>query len=199
LRISKRRFEIAGNALVFMKAKNSLEEIDKHIQLTDDILKLPSLLDQHLKPCRDDLVLLTLKGHLIIESLLEMNLSRLLDVESWPQKGVNKKSFNMSFFHKLTLVGAVVSAREPGPNADLILAIDALNDMRNKLAHNLKIQSEIEKDVKLFVEEYCRRAGVKVSLDKSTADQLRSCIHRLCAFLYRVRIHFFKLERQSDE
>ncbi len=45
-----------------MKTKKIIEKIDKRIrltdQLTDDLLKFPDLLDQHLKPCGDDLTLL---------------------------------------------------------------------------------------------------------------------------------------------
>jgi hypothetical protein len=55
-------------------------------QLAADLMRLPDLLDQYLKPCGDDLTLLIIKGHLIIESLLEMNLCRLLDIESLPKK-----------------------------------------------------------------------------------------------------------------
>ena len=43
----------------------------------DDRGKIVELLNEHLKPCGDDLILLTLKGHLIIETMLEMILSQI--------------------------------------------------------------------------------------------------------------------------
>jgi hypothetical protein len=176
-------------------SKNTNEKIDKLIQFSDDILRLPDLLDQHLKPCGDDLILLTLKGHLIIENLLEMNLCRLLAINSLPEKDNAK----LEFHQKLKLVEAVVIAREPNPNADLFCAIAKLNKIRNDLAHKLMTQEEIEKAVSSIIQSYQSKADKKMNLGQTTTMQLKNCIRKLCVFLCKVRIHFYKLERQSDE
>jgi hypothetical protein len=107
-----------------------------------------------------------------------------------------------SFNQKLQLVQIVIKQREPGPNSpnsDLCLAIDKLNQIRNQLAHNLKKQEEIEKDVKDFIGEYRLRGDKKLGLGQTAAEQLKGCLHKLCWFLCNARVHFFKLKLPSDE
>jgi hypothetical protein len=163
-------------------------------QLIADRFKPGELVKEHMVKCGDDLILITLKGHLIIENLLEMNLCRLLAIDCLP-----KKYGELNFNHKLQLLRAVVANREPKPNADLFLAIDKLNQIRNQLAHNLKNQSDIEKDVQSFVDEYRQRADMKLVSNESLPKQLRTCIFELCRFLDKVRVHFYKLEVQEDD
>jgi hypothetical protein len=163
-------------------------------QLTADALEYADLVTEHLTPCSDDLILLTLKGHLVIESLLEIILRRVLSVGRLPQS--NGK---LGFSQKLQLVQVVVEEREPGPNADLFCAICKLNWLRNQLAHNLKDQGQIENDVKRFIEEYYRKAGAKPTLPKPLPLQLRYCIVQLCMFLHKIRCHFFNLELSEEE
>ena len=172
-----------------------LENIHKKIiQLSDDALKSLDLVE-YLTPCGDDLILLTLKGHLIIENLLEMNLTRLLDIDCLPE---GKDNPNLEFSQKLKLVQAVVLSREPGPNADLFCAIAKLNKIRNDLAHKLMIQEEIEAGITSIVQSYQSKADTKLSSD-TLPMQLKSCILKLCGFLLRVRVHFHKLDQQEDE
>jgi hypothetical protein len=189
-----------------MKNKNDedkifLEKMDKRIrktnQLADDIIKLFELLDQHLKPCGNDLTLLAIKGHLVIESFLEMNLCRLLEIDALP-KGKGR----LGFKQKLQLVEEVVKHRVPGPNSpnsSLCIVIDKLNDVRNSMAHKLTHQAEIEKDVEGLVKEYHLRAGKKLVAGQTLAEQLKGCIRELCTFLCKARVHFFKLELPSSE
>jgi hypothetical protein len=151
------------------------------------------LVGQHLLPCRDNLVLLTLNGHLIIENLLEMNLCRLLAIDCLPTDD------QLEFSQKLRLVQAVVIKREPGPNADLFCAIRMLNKARNELAHNLRNPAEIESAVKRIIQSYQSRADAKLSSQEPLAEQLRRCIRQLCRFLDKVRVQSFKLEWQQDD
>ena len=178
-----------------MKTKKLLKEIDNHIQLTDDILNSPGLVEKHLKPCGDDLILLTLKGHLLIENLLEINLCRLLAISSLPEKDNAK----LEFHQKLKLLEAVVIAHEPNPNADLFCAIAKFNKIRNDLAHKLMTQDEIETAVNSIIQSYQSKVDKKINLGQTPALQLKNCIRKLCLFLCKVRIHFYKLERQSNE
>jgi hypothetical protein len=179
---------------IHKKAAKLLQKVKKLEHFSDDASKYHDLVKLHLQPCGDDLILLTLKGHLVIENLLEMNVLRLLAIDR-----LSTRSGKLGFNQKLQLVLAVVEQREPGPNADLFCAIDHLNQLRNQLAHNLKDQVQIESLVKEFVRNFHKLASTKLISQKSLATQLKSCILQLCMFVYKVRCHFYKLETQEDE
>jgi hypothetical protein len=170
-----------------------IKKLDRVLQVSDDALKYGDLIN-HLQPCGNDLILLTLKGHLIIENLIEVNLVRLLNIENLP-----KGNGRLGFKHKLELVKSVVVAREPGPNADMFCVIDELNELRNQIAHKLKNHVEVEKDVRLFIVKNRRLLEMSLDSDKSLPEQLSICIRKLAGFLLKVRIHFFKLEEQEDD
>src|ERR1043166_1385199 len=124
------------------------------LELLDDAEKSHELLNDHLLSCSDDLTLLTLKGHLVIENLLDTILSRLLRIPNLPVD----ENAKLGFYQKLKLVESAVCNLEPGPNADIFCAITKLNSVRNKLAHNLKKPEEIEKDVKSLIDSYYAKA-----------------------------------------
>jgi hypothetical protein len=184
------------------KFLEKLDKLDKRLQQTiqfaddTDTIKFSDRLDQHLKPCRNDLTLLTIKGHLLIEGFLEMNLCRLLDIEALP-KGKGR----LGFKQKLQLFQEVIKQRAPGPNSpnsSLCIVIDALNDVRNSLAHKLLHQAEIEKDIRDFIKKYHSRSGKKMAAAQTTDEQLKACIRQLCVFLFRARVHFFKLAQSNE-
>jgi hypothetical protein len=159
-------------------------KLKKALRFIEDRNKSGKLINEHLVPCGDDKILLTLKGHCVIESLLESILIRQLDIESLPRVGFNQK---------LKLVQTMVTQREPGPNADLFLAIEALNDLRNQIAHNLKDKEEIEKDALKFIGAYHKRVGTKSCSHEALPIQLRNCIVELCKHLDDVITHFYRL------
>jgi hypothetical protein len=159
------------------------------LKFAQDLDEHRDLVTKHLQPCGSDLILISIKGHLLVEHLLEVNLCRILGIDCIPtRKG------SLGFNHKLQLLRAVVEHREPKPNADLFLAIDSLNMARNQLAHNLKLSQEIEKVLNSFIDEYHLQAGTKRTPTNSLADELKSCILNLCTFLTEVRRHLAKLE-----
>jgi len=172
---------------------DTLQQIDKNNVLFADRLKPSELWKQHINRCGTDLTLLTLKGHLIIESLLEINLCRLLAIEHLPEE-YGKLGFNQ----KLQLLCEVIVQRESGPDPEPFIAIDNLNWVRNQLAHNLKNPEQIESDVKWFINDCRKRGYVKSVPDGVTSDQLKHCIFGLCKFLDKVRVHLFKLETQNQ-
>jgi hypothetical protein len=171
---------------------NIYKQIDKNDVLFADRFKPSELWQQHINQCGTDLTLLTIKGHLIIENLLEMNLCRLLAIEGLPD-GYGELGFNQ----KLQLLRTVVVEREPGPDSDVFLAIKKLNEVRNQLAHNLKNQEQIESDVKSFIDECRERGYVETTPDGVTSEQLKHRMFWLCNFLIKVRVHLSKLERQN--
>ena len=158
---------------------------------SEDLDKYLDWVNKHLLPCADDLILLTIKGHLLIEHLLEVNLNRLLDIDHIP---TGNDYGALGFNQKLQLLRTVVEQREPKPNADLFLAIARLNETRNQLAHNLKNPQEMEKDIQQFIADYHKRAGTKPATPVPTAAELKTCILNLCRFLRDVQLHLLRLE-----
>jgi hypothetical protein len=72
-------------------------------QLIADRHKPGELVKEHLEKCGSDLILITLKGHLIIEHLLEMNLCRLLGIDRLPIEREDNYP-ELEFIHKLKLL-----------------------------------------------------------------------------------------------
>ena len=134
----------------------------------------------------------------MIENLLETNLCRLLAIDHLPKEKDDNYP-ELQFIHKLKLLQAVTVKSKLGPNTDLFKAIAKLNKIRNNLAHNLKSSDEIEANVKSIIDCYQSMTDKKLSLDQTTPMQLRTCILRLCKFLFDVRLHFHKLDQQEDE
>ena len=161
-------------------------------QIVFDRQKPSELTKEYLDTCGDDLILITLKGHLVIENLLELNLCRLLGIDHLPKEKEDNYP-ELEFIHKLKLLQAVMIENKPGPNIDLFKAIAKLNSIRNKLAHNLKNPAEIELDVKSFIDSYQSKAGMKLRSSEPLPLRLKSCIYRLCQFLDSVNFHLYKL------
>ena len=166
-------------------------------QFAEDRILFADLVPQYLHPCGDDLVLLTLKGHLILETLLEMNLCRMLRIKSMPRGDADP---DLEFNQKLRLVRAVVLSREPTarPNCDLFVVIEKLNNVRNALAHNLMPAEKIEAEVRRVIESYQAKADAKLNTTNPLAAQLKACITLLCIFLDAVRVQSFKLDHKME-
>jgi hypothetical protein len=171
------------------KERDRLDE-----EMREDQFNSVDALLEHLLSCGDDLILLTLKGHLVIEHLLDTTLARLLRIPRLPEDGDAK----LEFYQKLKLVEAVACHSEPGPNADLFCVVAKLNTVRNKLAHNLKKPDEIDADVRSLLECYFAKAGKKKPVNiKVSSDNLRNCLIKLWSFLFNVRLHFHRLETKN--
>src|ERR1035441_2283570 len=177
------------------KAVKGIKRIESMAQFANDRQKMIDLVRAHLFPCGEDLILLTLKGHLIIENLLDTNLCRLLAVQNLPV-GQGRLGFKQKLY---PLKEAVIQCEEPGPNSDLFSVIDALNELRNQIAHKLKNPLEIQRDTQIFVKNNRAKLGIKLGSDKPLSAQLKACIIKLCNFLNKVMLHFFKLEQKNDE
>lgn len=170
------------------------KELDKlDAEMREDQFDSVEALCEHLLACGDDLILLTLKGHLVMESVLDKILARLLHIPHLPEDG----SAKLEFYQKLKLVEAVVCYADPGPNADLFCAIAKLNSVRNKLAHNLKKPDEIAADVKSLLDCYFAKAEKKPVYSKVLSDDLRTCLIKLWQLLFKVRCHFHELESKN--
>jgi hypothetical protein len=160
--------------------------------LVDDTLKYRDLVDEHLMSCPEDLILLILTGHLVVEELLEMVLASVLALETLPknERGESLLKFN----DKFRLAQAVVCVREPGPNADMFCVIGKLNNVRNRVGHKLKKQPEIEKLVLELLKTYYEKTGKKPDNKQTLPTLLRVCLADISRFLIKVRLHFYRLE-----
>jgi hypothetical protein len=146
----------------------------------------------HLMSCGNDLTLLTLKGHLVLESFLDTILARLLRISSLP---IYPEHGALEFVQKLTLVKMfVVQNYESGPNSDLFLVIRKLNTVRNELAHNLRKPEEIQKQVKALLDCHHSKERKKPVRAADLSEPLRGCLVKLWQFLFRVRKHLFDME-----
>ena len=177
------------------KAVKGIKQVESMAKLTEDRQKMVHLINEHLLPCGDDLILLTLKGHIIIENLMEINLCRLLEIQQLPAK-IGRLNFTQK---NCLLKEAVIQSEEPGPNADLFMVIGALNDLRNQIAHKLKQPDQIQQETRAFINSCGSKLLIKARPDKPPSTQLRVCIIEICVFLNKVMLHMFKLKQKAIE
>lgn len=89
----------------------------------------------------DDLTVIVLKGHLIVEEELEQIINKFLP----NAEAVNRAKF--SFFSKASLAQAICWKR---PNDEIWPLIFAINSLRNDLAHNLESDKRVIKVEKVL-------------------------------------------------
>ena len=172
-----------------------MSDLTRLAELSDDAVAFATAMADHLLTCGEDLILLTLKGHLVAEHLLDTIIVRALNIPELPSYSAAK----LTFFQKMKIVEAIECGREPGPNADLLRTVAKLNDIRNKLMHNLKRPSEIEALVQSVIDSYRSIKSIKGrKQDKPKCEQFRDCLCHICVFLYDIRVHSFKLRQQPN-
>lgn len=126
-------------------------------------------------PETDDVVLLTLKGHLLVEEILDVLIK---------SSCVEPQHFNdteVRFFVKAKLARALHGPLFPD---SMWLMIEALNTIRNDLAHNLesdKLKERIVKFAKIRYEHNpdLHREEVDLNSDSSLAKELKNSIYHL--------------------
>lgn len=121
-------------------------------------------LEEHL-PDTDDLCLITLKGHLLVEEILEeIVLHHCLEPETL--NGVD-----ISFFLKLRLAQSLIGS-EKSPKFIWEMA-SALNSLRNELSHNLESE-KVDGKLERFLSFYRKNNAEVRNLDK--AAELKTVI-----------------------
>lgn len=129
-------------------------------------------------PTTDDLSLITLKGHLLVEEILgDLLLAKCKDQEPL-------RNLDLGFYKKLALVRALYADRL---NDEIVLpprtweCVEALNSLRNELAHKLEgkaVETKLERFLLLAFDQVQRPANFT-----SKANELRLAIESLHAFL----------------
>jgi hypothetical protein len=115
--------------------------------------------------------------------------------------GVSKLPKRLRFEQKLELVHEVVMARtttgkaaNTEPNADMYLAIKALNTFGNHLAHTLFDNAQGEAELPEVIEKYNSKAdpGKKINAKQPLHEQLIACVAYLCRYLDKVIVQSYR-------
>lgn len=144
----------------------------------------------HLDECETDLTLLTLKGHLVIENLLENILLRILRMPAMPD------NLRLSFYQKWKLVAAAVCARNTDLETKLFESIGDLNKVRNDLAHNLMEPRLLESGLAKFNSNCFANCGKKGHrIKRSISQDFRYSLDCITRFLLKVRLSLYEQDR----
>ena len=153
-----------------------------------------SHLDQYLThmPQSDDLTLVVLKGHLLLEEKLERIITRYLPN---PQ---HLDAARLSFFSRLSLARAMCWSHH---SSDMWPIIEALNTLRNDLAHNLE-SDKLEQRIARF-ETLLYESVEHPELDdrfkaETQTGRVRLAVAYLLGFLNRFEIDVEAFRRQTD-
>lgn len=125
-------------------------------------------------PKSDDLTLVVLKGHLLVEEEINETLvSRLREPKVL-------FAARLSFSQRLAVLKALSGSDKDQPFR--FTAIEHLNTLRNQLAHNLEPR-ELEKRVKTFLAELEAPGKEKEFAKETLGRRLKRCIALLCGEL----------------
>ena len=142
-------------------------------------------------PKSDDLALIVLKGHLLVEE--ELNEIRAIKF-SEPEALFSAR---LSFSQRLAVLKALVGSGKD--SSFCFSAIEQLNGLRNQLAHNLE-PKELEQRVEKFLSEL-EEAGLESEFAKEKGTvRLKRCIALLCGRLsgYQQAFKSLQILRQKE-
>jgi hypothetical protein len=187
MKVKTNRAQLAKNVTNTEKRRRAEEKLDDDVNSVDTLV-------EHLLNCGTDLTLLTLKGHLVIESSLNTILARLLRIPSLPMYPAIGA---LEFCQKLKLVEEfVIHNFESGPNSDIFNAIWKLNKLRNQLGHTLRKPDEFQGLLRPLLDSFSAAVGEKPFHGTDMSVPLRCCLNRLWKFLYQVRDYCFEMEME---
>lgn len=149
---------------------------------------------EHL-PETDDFALLTLKGHLLVEEILDVL------IKSYCSEPQHLDNVEIRFFVKAKIARALVGGLFP---ESMWLMIEALNTVRNDLAHNLesgKLKEKIQKftDIKYQHNPELQRENVNLSTAEDLAKELKKSINYLFGQLSVAEIVARFMEHQAQQ
>ena len=128
-------------------------------------------LKKHL-PKSNDLTLIILKGHLIVEQ----ELNDILDLDLCD----SKQLLNFTFSNRLAVVKSVLGMSDD--LKPLYSYIENLNSLRNQLVHNLE-PHDLENKVKVFVRNIEKYYNVNQPTNEVLAERLKDAIISLCSLI----------------
>lgn len=125
-------------------------------------------------PRSDDLTLIVLKGHLLVEE----EINEILRMRLAEPKAIFDA--RLSFSQRIAVLKAL-SGRD-SEEIFRFAAIEALNSLRNQLAHNLE-PKDIEKRVAAFLREFEDPERGEEYSQESISRRLKRCVAFLCGML----------------
>jgi len=149
---------------------------------------------EHL-PETDDFVLLALKGHLLVEEILDVL------IKSHCSEPQHIDNVEIRFVVKAKIARALAGGLFPD---SMWLMIEALNTVRNDLVHNLdsgKLKERIQKftDIKYQHNPELQREDVSLSRTEDVAKELKKSIHYLLGQLSVAEIVARFMEHQAQQ
>lgn len=125
-------------------------------------------------PRSDDLTLVTLKGHLLVEE----EINAILSMKLREPKALF--SARLSFSQRLAVLKALSGSGADQPFR--FAAIDRLNTLRNQLAHNLDPE-EVERLAKMFLAQLEEPGYEHEFAKQAIGKRMKRCIAGLCGRL----------------
>lgn len=125
-------------------------------------------------PRSQDLMLVVLKGHLLIEEEINEILTIMLNEPS------ALFDAHLSFRQRLAVLRSVVGSE--GNQHFRYDALQKLNVLRNELAHNLE-PKELDRRVKMFLEQIEDPESEEALSELTLCERLKRCIALLCGEL----------------
>ena len=123
-----------------------------------------------LMPKTQDLSLIVLKGHLLIEEILQEIINQHL------KEPDALSDARLTFFHRLRLVQALT-----GKTARVWKSVEKLNQIRNQLAHKLE-PSDLESRIDEFIKDWAEDTFTTCSDSKERAKRLRNTLALICGY-----------------
>jgi hypothetical protein len=142
------------------------------MEITPDVLRCA----QHL-PSGDDLTLITLKGHLLIEEILEKIIRTIV------AHGELLENARLSFAQKAALARSMCWTKHDCDIWDIIFSI---NSLRNEFAHQLaspKVESKLQKTIDLYLQSLDNPENRTERSSQPRHQQLKDAIAYCIGFL----------------
>jgi hypothetical protein len=142
------------------------------MEITAEILRYA----EHM-PNGDDLTLITLKGHLLIEEILERIIRTIV------AHGELLDDARLSFAQKTALARSMCWTKHDSDMWDLIVSI---NSLRNEFAHQLaspKVDSKLQRTIDLFLQSLEKPESRREKTALPRAQQLKDAIVYCMGFL----------------
>ncbi|GAB5407357.1 MAG: hypothetical protein Aurels2KO_55880 [Aureliella sp.] len=158
-------------------------EVTGSISLVDSKQLMDDLIAKFVKhmPESNDITLIVLKGHLLVEEHLEIIINGFLPNHNAMQKA------RLTFHHKAAIAQSICWRR---PEDEIWSLIFAINSLRNDLAHNLESQKryrKVQEVLKQHTEMSVNDPDIRDVEECSDQDQLRLAFSHILGFLERFR------------
>lgn len=140
-------------------------------------------------PTTNDLTLIILKGHLLVEE----EINEILDMKLKESSAIYQA--RLGFHQRLAVLKALTGTTD---DPFLYSSIEKLNSLRNKISHNLE-PNDLEIKIISFLKEIEDPEHEEEFEDQDLAERLKRCIAFICGQLsgWKIGIEFLKIGRNQ--